>query len=354
MSFEQGLEQVLWHPVLTSTALGVDPMSVTLLGHRLVLWRDETGQAHAWADACPHRGARLSLGHVSTGTCGARHLVCPYHGWQFGPGGQCRLVPAQPEWTPPASHAARAHEVKVAHGLLWVRLEPPPTTGSGPQTLDGVLRDPPPFEPASRTGWRTLLCGPYAVSTSAPRLVENFLDMSHFGFVHKGWLGDPLQAQVNVGQVDESASGVYARHCEAWQPRAYAGADHGQHVAYRYAVEAPFSAVLQKDATAPDGPSNAIALFINPTEPEACVAWFVMATHNDPSTDDELRSFQDAVFAQDRPVVESQTPLRLPLLPAAKDRLKGQTTGEVHGPADRLSAAYRRYLARLGVRFGVC
>ena len=33
-------------------------------------------------------------------------------------------------------------------------------------------------------------CGPYEVETSAPRIVENFLDMSHFGFVHEGWLGD--------------------------------------------------------------------------------------------------------------------------------------------------------------------
>ena len=27
---------------------------------------------------------------------------------------------------------------------------------------------------------------------------------------------------------------------------------------------------------------------------------------------------------------------------------------EVHGPADRMSSAYRRYLARLGVLLGVC
>jgi hypothetical protein len=27
---------------------------------------------------------------------------------------------------------------------------------------------------------------------------------------------------------------------------------------------------------------------------------------------------------------------------------------EVHSPADRMSSAYRRYLARLGVSLGVC
>jgi hypothetical protein len=46
---------------------------------------------------------------------------------------------------------------------------------------------------------------------------------------------------------------------------------------------------------------------------------------------------------QDRPVLESQRPRRLPL-----------TGGEVHSAADRSAAAYRRYLKGLGITFGVC
>jgi hypothetical protein len=53
------------------------------------------------------------------------------------------------------------------------------------------------------------------------------------------------------------------------------------------------------------------------------------------------------VFAQDRPVVESQQPRALPI---------GRTAPvtEVHGPADRVSSAYRRYLQRLGISLGTC
>ena len=72
-----------------------------------------------------------------------------------------------------------------------------------------------------------------------------------------------------------------------------------------------------------------------------------MATLGDLSDDEELRAFQDAVFAQDRPIVESQIPKTLPI---GKDG----AIAEVHGPADRMSSAYRRYLARLGVLLGVC
>ena len=37
---------------------------------------------------------------------------------------------------------------------------------------------------------RKLNVGPYDVATGVPRIVENFLDLAHFGFVHEGWLGD--------------------------------------------------------------------------------------------------------------------------------------------------------------------
>ena len=62
------------------------------------------------------------------------------------------------------------------------------------------------------------------------------------------------------------------------------------------------------------------------------------------STDEAMQGFQDAVFGEDRPVVESQRPRRLPLDPKA----------ELHCAADKASAAYRRYLRRTGVSFGTC
>lgn len=351
------LENYLWHPVAASAALGDQPLAVTLLDQALVLWRGASSQPQAWADRCPHRGARLSLGQVAALPNGQPALVCPYHGWAFSTGGRCMLVPAQPDWVPPAGHTARAHEAVDHLGLVWVRLAPPPPD------LPAALQALPAWLPGQAAGWRQVLCGPYAVDTSAARLVENFLDMSHFGFVHRGWLGDADHAQVDVGHVQETPGGLVAERAQAWQPRGYASATGGQMVHYRYEVLAPWAATLEKVADATDasgaqaGPHNAIALFINPQGPEACVAWFAMATLNDPTPDDELRRFQDTVFAQDKPIVESQVPRRLPLpapLRVAAAPQAGAWPPEVNGPADRLSAAYRRYLLRLGVRHGVC
>ncbi len=332
------IERQLWHPVIASHEVRGEPVACSLLGERLVLWRDPAhgGPVHAWADRCPHRGASLSLGRVLNGLHGAR-LECPYHGWQFEAGGRCRHVPAAPDFVPPAGHTAAAHEACDRFGLVWVRLQPP--TGPVPEL--------PGFEPGDDAAWRKVLCGPYELDTGAPRLVENFLDLSHFGFVHEGWLGERGHARVETGRVEEGAHGLLVHGARAWQPRAYADAQEGAWIAYRYAVPHPYAAILRKDAAAGDPVSNAIGLFVRPDGHERCTAWFVMATRGDGSSDEALREFQDTVFAQDRPVVESQTPRTLPI---------GRTApvAEVHGPADRVSSAYRRYLQRLGVSLGTC
>jgi phenylpropionate dioxygenase-like ring-hydroxylating dioxygenase large terminal subunit len=56
----------------------------------------------------------------------------------------------------------------------------------------------------------------------------------------------------------------------------------------------------------------------------------------------QMAAFQDTIFAQDAPIVCSQRPKRLPL-----------GSGELPGPLDRVSSAYRRYLLRIGVQTGV-
>ncbi|KRB99592.1 hypothetical protein ASE11_07795 [Hydrogenophaga sp. Root209] len=336
------IEQQLWHPVITSNQVREAPVACGLLGQPLVLWREHThdgDRVHAWADQCPHRGARLSLGRVLIGVHGAR-LECPYHGWQFGHSGQCQLIPAAPDFTPPAGHAATVFEARERFGLVWVRLQTP-------QPSRGALDEPPVFAVAEDPAWRRVVCGPYELNTSAPRLVENFLDLSHFGFVHEGWLGERSHAQVEIGRVEEGADALGVAGARAWQPRAYAGADEGAWIDYRYDVPHPFAAILRKDASAGDPVSNAIALFIRPNSDTTCTAWFVMATQGDTSSDQELVEFQDTVFAQDRPVVESQTPRSLPIG-------RTQPITEVHGPADRVSSAYRRYLKRLEISLGTC
>jgi len=319
-----------WHPVLDSAALRETPQAVQLLGQALVLWRGAQGLAHAWADRCPHRGARLSLGRVCEG-----QLECAYHGWRFAESGRCVQVPALPDFVPPVGHGAQVFATQEAHGLIWVRL------AEGPHAL--------PLFPAEHDGGlRKLNCGPYDVATSGARIVENFLDMAHFGFVHDGWLGERGRSAIAAYDVQATATGLLATNCWAWQPQSNVHSTQGAMVEYRYEVTAPFAAVLTKvpqaGTTAVAAWRESIALFICPLTAETSRVWFRLAVADFDVPDADLQAFQHTIFTQDQPVLESQSPRCLPLDPRA----------EAHTVADKASAAYRRFLREAGVRFGTC
>ncbi|HTT13276.1 MAG TPA: aromatic ring-hydroxylating dioxygenase subunit alpha [Burkholderiaceae bacterium] len=321
-------EALLWHPVAALEELGAAPLAVRLLERALVLWRDASGALHAWTDRCPHRGTRLSMGRVTDG-----RLECAYHGWQFDADGQCIAIPALPDFTPPPTHKACAYPVRTAFGLAWVRLQ---ESDQAVPAIDAVPE-------------RQVICGPFEVATSAPRVVENFLDTAHFGFVHEGWLGDRGHTGVPHYEVALGPGGAPSvPHYRAWQPKGAATAAGGAWVDYRYEVLGPYCAVLIKQAdvsaAAKPAPREAYALWVCPVAPEECRVWFTQFTSDTSTPDETLRAFQTAIFTQDRPIIESQRPRRLPLGAGA----------ELHCAADRMSVAYRRYLSQRGIEFGVC
>ena len=332
------IERMLWHPVALSTDLTDKPVAAQLLGEAVVLWRDAQGTPHAWADKCPHRGAKLSLGRIEVDAKGASRLECAYHGWQFDGTGHCALVPALPDFVPPPAHCAKAFRAHEAYGLVWVQ-------------LDAAQTQLPAFAADADTQLRKIACGPYDVATSAPRVVENFLDMAHFGFVHEGLLGArDTTAQADYA-VERTTHGIRATGCRAWQPQSHVHASQGSDVSYTYEVVSPYCAQLAK---VPDGSvmvdgkavqwRESIALWVCPVSPEASRVWFTMAVADFETAAVELQNFQNTIFMQDKPILESQTPACLPL----------NLRAELHTTADKASAAYRRYLQDSGITFGVC
>ncbi len=332
------IEATLFHPVVLAAELGAGPLAAHLMGHELVLWRDASGAVHAASDRCPHRGASLAMGRVEGDT-----LECAYHGWRFDGSGQCVAVPALRDFEPPAEHRACMYSARLAYGLVWVALRA------------GVADDEPGLLPAFAAEdderLRKVNCGPYDVATSAPRIVENFLDMSHFGFVHEGWLGARDKVAMEPHPVAATPTGFIATECMAWQPQSSVQATGGAMVEYTYEVNAPYTCVLTKfpeaGAAAVANFRESIALFVCPLSAETSRVWFRLAMNDFTSSDQRLQDFQHTIFMQDKPVLESQRPRSLPISPTAP-------VTELHSAADRSSAAYRRYLRGLGVAYGVC
>ena len=183
------------------------------------------------------------------------------------------------------------------------------------------------------------------VSTSAPRAVENFLDMGHLPFVHDGVLGSEPHTEVvdyNVA-IDPETNEIWATECQFWQPAASATATEGQMVDYIYRVIQPYTILLYKSCPAAPERMDLIGLFVQPVTEDHVRAHMFLSLIDDESSIARIRFFVQTVFAQDMPILENQNPKLLPLDPRAETPIR----------SDQASIAYRRWLTDLGVTYGV-
>ncbi len=309
-----------WHVVARSADLPQgQPVAVRLLDEDLVLWR--TGdQVVAWQDLCIHRGAKLSLGKVE-----GERLICPYHGWVYNEAGKCVLIPAHPEQVPPERARAQAYQALELYGWVWV-------------TLGNPTHRPPAFAEWDDSSFRNIHCGPYFFKAGAPRVIENFLDVAHFPFVHEGYLGDPEHTAISDYEAVTDADGITADNIRVWQPDPD-GTGVGKHVAYTYRVMRPLVAYFVKRMEQ----TFSIYFVVTPVSEFESKGWMWMNyNYAFDIPEEELRAFQDTVAGQDVPIVESQRPERLPL----------DLQAELHLRSDRTAIAYRKWLRQLGLSFG--
>jgi phenylpropionate dioxygenase-like ring-hydroxylating dioxygenase large terminal subunit len=312
-----------WHVVARSEDVKSGRlMAAKLLDRDLVLWRNQAGQVLIWDDRCPHRSIPLSRGQIVNDT-----VVCAYHGLVFDTTGQCISAPAHPDYTPPKQACVTPFAAQEQYGLVYACLGEP----SGPVPAFPEWDDP---------DYRLCLCGPYACQTSGLRAIENFLDLSHFPFVHPGTLGDVSQTAVADYKVSTDDHGVSLQDIRVWQPDPD-GQGRGEFVIYNYRVLRPLTAYLRK--VTPMGNCLAILFHVTPVTEESCLGWMWIAmnyAHEMP--DEAVQTFQNQLIAEDFALLESHNPKRLPL-----DRQM-----EFHLPADRGSIAYRQWLRQLGLRYG--
>lgn len=316
-----------WFTVCASATLPVaDTHAATILGTRVIAARSDDGTVAAYEDQCPHRGAQLSLG----GFDGTR-LSCPYHGWQFD-GGRCVFQPAHPTLTPPPHITLRRFETRERYGLVWVCL------GAEPRNLTD-------YAPYDKRPDRNVIYGPVELASCGPRIIENFLDMAHFPFVHPEYLGRAPHTEVYAYEVSRTPERVEIAECQFWQPNPGPHARQGGIVRYRYWVDTPYAAALDKfPALADGGEAGAFSIMLvaSPIDEFTCRAWMITSAHGDDMPLQTFYGFNEIIFRQDISIVESQRPKRLPLEP----------TAERHQAADKMALNYRAWLRDRGVRYG--
>ncbi|MBT3703190.1 MAG: aromatic ring-hydroxylating dioxygenase subunit alpha [Alphaproteobacteria bacterium] len=272
-----------WYVIQSSAALTPSqPRKTRLLGRDILAVRQEDGQATAW--------------EVST------------------KGEQGQALP-----------------VRECYDYVWTTLGEP----------DGDIFSMPEFY---EDGRRMVVCGIATVQTSPGRIIENFLDMSHFPFVHTDVLGAEPDTEVNNYKVNlrKDVNELWATECGFYQPKAMASATEGIEVDYQYRVANPFAAILYK--TCPDRADamDLVGILPQPLDETNCDIHYFMLVFDDVNSDQELIQFQQGILMQDRVILENQRPRELPL----------QRGAEITIRADAASIQYRRWIKEMGVGFG--
>src|SRR5262249_4011338 len=108
--YPTGWFQVAWDGSLTVGEV----RRLHYFGQDLVLYRDAEGAVHVADAYCPHQGANLGVGGVVQGC----DLVCPFHGWTWGPDGQ--NVSTADGGPPNRSRRLRMWPTNVSNGVIWV------------------------------------------------------------------------------------------------------------------------------------------------------------------------------------------------------------------------------------------
>ncbi|MEQ8450135.1 MAG: aromatic ring-hydroxylating dioxygenase subunit alpha [Nitratireductor sp.] len=219
-----------------------------------------------------------------------------------------------------------------AYGYVWTSLGTPPA----------ALFPIPEYAEPDR---RRLNAATIGVNVSAPRAIENFLDMGHFPYVHTDILGAEPHTEVKEYDVEISTDRdeILATRCRFFQPMASTASDGGADVDYIYRVPHPFCSVLYKSSPLDETRQDVIAVFLQPLDQEHIRAHMMLCVLDDENEDKVIKRFQQTIFGQDKPILENQYPKRLPLDPRAETPIR----------ADKSAIAYRRWLSQKGVTYGV-
>lgn len=321
--------RVFWHPVGRSQDLAQgEPMAVTLLAEDLVLWRGQDGAPNVGDDICPHRGTRLSMGTVTSDGC----LQCPYHLWEFKPDGACAHIPQLPN--KPISQRVRLTTYVALDyaGLIWVCLD------------EGAAESkrPPEVPRATDDGWWHYAGYPPTWNCQAPRMIENFLDLAHFGAIHSANFGNPdVHAVAPYQPIINEADNAITFEVDYLARYRWASEEDGKPavrpIRYRYRCDLPFASWIETNVVG-EQPYYTFAVCQPVSIEETRIYWVTTFSDEVSLSPEEIDQGFLPFFAEDQVIVEQQRPEWLPL----------DVTDEPHMPFDKISVAYRRSLARLG------
>jgi len=313
-----------WYAVALSDDVDSNPISVKLLNEDFVIWRDPNGGLIAAEERCPHRQAPLSHGHLENGC-----LVCPYHGWTFSESGKCINIPSSADGVP---IPARAHlstvEAIEKYGLIWLCLGKP---------LNPLFE----LKEESDPSFRRINTEVQKWEVAATRMVDNFLDITHFPYVHVGTFGagqDTKVPNITLEHLDGDFFG-YCYEILAANPEEAKSTSGSNEESVERSMTSGFNLPLtvRSTITYKSGLEHIILLLSTPIDDTSSYFTFVIWRNDDFTVPpEEVISFDRAIGEEDRVMLEKLNGV----MPLGKTAL-------VNVQSDKASVEWRRQLLKL-------
>ena len=172
-----------WYIICTSSEVKKRPIAQVIYDQQYVIFRNDCNRPVVLKDRCLHRHALLSMG----GNVEQGKIQCPYHGWTYNDQGQVVHIPSEgPTNTVSRKLCLKSLPSFEREGVIWVWMgESTPNTKSPPWH----------FPNFNKKGWEH-----YFMITDfdneVVHLAENFMDVPHTVFVHRGWFRNPKAKKI--------------------------------------------------------------------------------------------------------------------------------------------------------------
>jgi vanillate O-demethylase monooxygenase subunit len=162
-----------WYVAAWQEEITDQPLARRLGDEPVVLYRGHDGRAVALLDRCPHRGAALSLGEVTPDG-----LQCNYHGLVFARDGKCVVIPNQDRI--PSQACVKSFPLVEKDGMAWIWLGDPALADES-KIVDY------PYHNDGKTWPRRN--GMIRIEGHYMLLIDNLMDLTHIGYMHKRTIG---------------------------------------------------------------------------------------------------------------------------------------------------------------------
>lgn len=171
-----------WYIACLSHELSKEkPTARMVYDQSYILFRDKMGKPVCLLNRCLHRLTQMDTGRIIEGT-----LACPYHGWRYDNTGTVMEIPSEGPDQKIKKMCSKTYPCIEQDGAIWIWVgDKEPTTESPPWR----------FPHANDPKWVS-----YFMITDfdneVTNLSENFMDVPHTVFVHKGWFRNKAMIKV--------------------------------------------------------------------------------------------------------------------------------------------------------------